>query len=110
MIDAEDSDLYDVLAYIAYAEPPITRTERVAQHQREILGPLDVKKRAFLEFVLDHYVQQGVGELDDRKLPHLLELRYHDLRDAVNELGAVQDIRGLFVGFQRYLYERAAAA
>ena len=75
-----------------------------------ILANQDAKKQAFLDFVLDHYVEQGVGELDDAKLPQLLELRYHDLRDAVNELGSVAGIRGLFIGFQQHLYARRAAA
>src|SRR5690606_13532402 len=110
MIDAEDSDLYDVLAYVAYAEPPITRVERVARHQRTILGRHDDKKRAFLEFVLGHYVRQGVGELDESKLPQLLRLRYSAVDDAIRELGHPHDIRNLFIGFQRHLYETQVAA
>ena len=39
MIDAEKSDLYDVLAYIAFALAPITREERVnTQKARDILA------------------------------------------------------------------------
>jgi hypothetical protein len=32
MIDAENSDLFDVLAYVAFALSPITRIERVDHH------------------------------------------------------------------------------
>jgi type I restriction enzyme R subunit len=32
----------------------------------------DPKQQDFLDFVLDHYVEQGVGELAQAKLPHLL--------------------------------------
>ena len=34
----------------------------------------DDKQREFLDFVLDQYINQGVGELDQDKLPALLEL------------------------------------
>lgn len=54
--------------------------------------------------MLDHYITQGVGELDSGKLPELLELRYHSMRDAVDELGSVGKIREMFVGFQADLY------
>lgn len=54
--------------------------------------------------VLGHYVEQGVGELDEEKLPTLLELKYGSARDAVNRLGDAQDIRNAFIGFQRHLY------
>ena len=99
-----------MLAYIAYAEPPVSRQLRVALRERTILGPLDAEQRTFVRFVLDHYVQQGVGELDDRKLPQLLELRYRSLFDAAQELGGHANIRNLFIGFQRQLYDRQAAA
>ncbi len=105
LIEAENSDLYDVLAYIAYARPPITRAERVASHKGEIFAAFDsLAQRAFLEFVLDHYVARGVTELDPDKLPHLIELKYHSVKDAVADLGPVRNIREIFVGFQRRLY------
>jgi type I restriction enzyme, R subunit len=72
MIDAEKSDLFDVLAYIAFALAPITREERVNTHKAEIFSHYDDKLRVFLEFVLGEYVQQGVGELDVAKLPEAL--------------------------------------
>lgn len=62
------------------------------------------KQRAFVDFVLSHYVQQGVGELDTDKLSPLLKLKYSALNDAVKDLGSPDQIRQVFVGFQRYLY------
>ena len=50
-------------------------------------------------------VAEGVRELDQEKLGHLLELKYHTVSDAAEELGGVPVIRDTFVGFQRYLYE-----
>jgi type I restriction enzyme R subunit len=106
MIDAENSDLFDVLAYIAFALSPITREERVVANKGRIFSHYGYKEQEFLDFVLDHYIKQGVGELDKDKLPTLLELKYHGINDAVAELGPVAGIRGVFVGFQEHLYAR----
>ena len=104
MIDAEKCDLYDVLAYIAFALSPITRQERADVSRPFIFAHYDPKLQSFLEFVLSQYVKEGVGELDQAKLPHLLELRYHAIRDAALELGGIAKIRDAFNGFQRHLY------
>lgn len=104
LIEAENSDLYDVLAYIAFVQAPISREERVSTHRGEIYSHYDYKQQQFLEFVLSQYVKEGVGELDQEKLPSLLELKYNAISDAAAELGSVAGIRDVFVGFQRYLY------
>jgi type I restriction enzyme, R subunit len=105
MIDAEKSDLFDVLAYIAFALPSITREERVTAQREQIFSHYDRKLQAFLDFVLSQYVKEGVGELDQAKLPHLLELKYRAVSDAAAQLGGVAQIRDAFIGFQRHLYE-----
>jgi type I restriction enzyme R subunit len=45
-----------------------------------------------------------VEELDQEKLPDLLTLKYHALSDAAMELGSVESIKRIFVGFQQHLY------
>jgi type I restriction enzyme, R subunit len=109
LIDAEKSDLYDVLAYIAYASPPISRRERVLAHKSLIFSRYIGKQQEFLDFVLEQYIKAGVGELDRSKLPQLLELKYHAVRDAVEELGSVANISEVFIGFQQYLYSQDIA-
>ena len=104
MINAEKSDLYDVLAYVAFTQAPVTREERVDTHKDLILSHYGDKQQEFIDFVLSHYIQQGVGELDQEKLPHLLELKYHTVADAAAILGGVAQIRDVFIGFQGYLY------
>ncbi len=106
MIDAEKSDLYDVLAYIAFALSPITRQQRADSRKQEIFVHYDIKLQTFLDFVLSQYVKEGVGELDQAKLPHLLQLKYRAIPDAAHELGGVSRIREAFVGFQTHLYAR----
>ncbi|NMF83230.1 type I restriction endonuclease subunit R [Nodosilinea sp. P-1105] len=104
LIDAENSDLYDVLAYIAYANAPISRRKRVMAHKELIFSRYTGRQQDFLDFVLNQYIEQGVGELDQDKLPQLLELKYHNLRDAIADLGEVNNIRSVFIGFQQHLY------
>jgi type I restriction enzyme, R subunit len=103
-IDAEKSDLFDVLEYIAYSVKPITREMRVANAQKDIFALLDNNQKEFLEFVLMKYVEEGVEELDQDQLPNLLELKYNSVSDATEKLGGVTKIRGLFSDFQKYLY------
>ncbi len=110
VVDAPESDIFDVLAYIAFSLPPITRAERVAQSKGVIYPHYDYRQQAFLDFVLAHYVEQGVEELDNAKLPQLLQLRYNAISDAAAELGSIAQIREVFVGFQRYLYQVQADA
>ena len=101
---AEQSDLYDVLAYIAFALPRATRQERADRARPSIQATFPEKQQAFLDFVLSQYVTEGVEELDQDKLSPLLILRYNAIPDAILELGAPPEIRDMFVGFQQYLY------
>jgi len=109
IIDAEKSDLFDVLAHVAYALAPLTREQR-AQHAKVAINHrFNSKQQTFLDFVLSHYVAVGVDELDQEKLTPLLRLQYHDsIADAVADLGRPDEIGKVFSGFQKYLYERAA--
>lgn len=104
MINAEKSDLFDVLEYVSFAVKPITREMRVAQSQNKIFEGLEIKQKEFLEFVLSKYIETGVEELDQDKLPGLLELKYHAISDATEILGGVEKIRNIFINFQKFLY------
>ena len=111
IIDAEKSDLFDVLAHVAYAKPPVTREVRAAGAKTHIDASFNTRQRVFLDFVLQHYVSVGVEELDQDKLTPLLRLRYHNsLADAVADLGAPEEIGQVFAGFQKFLYEPRVAA
>jgi len=103
--DAEKSDLYDVLVYVYNASQPITREQRVDERKNQMLSPYDDKQQVFLEFVLAQYIKEGVYELDQEKLPTLLKLKYNAIPDAIEQLGSIENITSVFVGFQKYLYE-----
>lgn len=104
LVDAEKSDLFDVLEYIAYEIKPITRDVRAAEAKPRILNGLSPSHRKFLEFVLFKYIETGFEELNQTSLPHLLDLKYGSLSDAAEALGSVENIRGLFFDFQKQLY------
>ncbi|MBK9113732.1 MAG: DEAD/DEAH box helicase family protein [Nitrospira sp.] len=106
IIDAEKSDLFDVLAHVAYALPPLSREDRASKAKVEISHHFNSKQQVFLDFVLSHYVTVGVEELDQEKLTPLLRLKYHNsIADAVADLGKPEEIGQVFAGFQKYLYQ-----
>ena len=108
IIDAEKSDLFDVLAYVAYALPTLTREQRATPAKVEITAHFNTKQQAFLDFVLAHYVSEGVRELDLDKLTPLLRLKYNNsIADAVADLGRPEEIGEVFADFQQYLYQGA---
>jgi len=104
MIDAEKSDLFDVLAYVSFALKPITRAERVNNSKKLIYNNLESGQKEFLDFVLSKYVENGVDQLSEDTLPKLLHLKYYALQDAEKVLGGVEKIRSLFINFQKNLY------
>ena len=112
IINAEKSDLFDVLAYVvAYALPPLNREERAARAKAVISTHFNSKQQAFLDLVLAHYISVGVEELDQEKLTPLLRLKYHNsISDALADLGPAEDIGQVFIGFQKYLYQHQAGA
>ena len=106
LIDAENSDLFDVLAHVAYALQPIPREARAGHARLYIHAKCTSKQQLFLDFVLQHYVTMGVQELAQDKLTPLLRLRYQNsIADAVADLGKPEAISQLFSSFQKYLYE-----
>jgi type I restriction enzyme R subunit len=109
MIDAEDCDLFDVLEYVSFARPKITRLNRVDKARELIFQGLGDKHKEFLDFVLSKYIESGVEQLDQDKLPSLLLLKYHAITDATNHLGGVEMIRSTFLSFQKHLYAVGAA-
>ncbi len=109
LVNLEKSDLFDVLEYVFNADiKTMTREERVNAAQSTIFAILDDKQKEFISFVLSKYIESGVGELDQDKLPTLLTNKYQSLEDAKAVLGEVKNITALFVEFQKHLYEGVA--
>ncbi len=104
LIDAQSSDLFDVLQYIAYAKPTLTRAERVNRSRKRIDKDLDPNQREFIDFVLSQYVDLGVDELQQERLPQLLAIKYRSQMEGIEALGGTEKARATFIGFQRELY------
>ncbi|OGY31542.1 MAG: restriction endonuclease subunit R [Candidatus Andersenbacteria bacterium RIFCSPHIGHO2_02_FULL_45_11] len=106
MIDAEQSDLFDVLTYISFLTEPVSRVDRAQQAKNKIFSGLNEEQKEFLDFVLSKYEEKGVEELDEEKLPILLNLKYHAIANAEQALGSVESIRSIFFDFQQKLYAK----
>jgi type I restriction enzyme R subunit len=110
LVDMEKSDLYDVLEYVFNGDYiAITREARAKAAEATIFALLNDKQREFIAFVLSKYVDTGVDELDQEKLPILLTNKYQSLEDAKEILGDVANISKLFVEFQEHLYNQEVA-
>lgn len=110
LVDMDKSDLYDVLEYVFNGDyNAMTREARAKAAEATIFALLNDKQREFIAFVLSKYVETGVDELDQEKLPILLTNKYQSLEDAKEILGDVGNISKLFIEFQKYLYNQNVA-
>jgi|694.fasta_scaffold49944_3 type I restriction enzyme R subunit len=106
LIDAQNSDLFDVLEFVKYALKPVTRKARAAVSRSIMEAGIESKQLEFVDFLVSQYVESGVGELEESKLETLLEIKYADVFNAVKVLGngEVSKVRNLFLTFQKNLY------
>jgi len=104
LIDAPNSDIFDVLAYVRFTLAPLARSQRVHTAKATGMGGYEREMRAFLEFVLDKYQYEGIGELGSGKVADFLRIRYGGVNDAKRVLGSVEGIRRAFVDIQKHLF------
>lgn len=105
----EKCDMLDVLEYLAYNTKPIDREKRAWILRQQEVEKLNHQQMDFVNFMLDLYVRNGFKELDSEKLGTLLEMKYHSLTDAMNQLGLKPDeMRTFFLGIQEELYNGKA--
>ena len=106
VINAEDSDLFDVLQYIAFSNPVISRKERVDLAKDNIYNFINKDQVEFIRFVLNNYIQEGIDELDISNLSTIINAKYGSINEAQKELGSSDAIKETFTGFQKYLYQK----
>ena len=104
LIDAPNSDIFDVLAYVRFTLAPLARSQRVQSAKSTGMEGYEREMRAFLEFVLDKYQYEGIGELASGKVADFLRIRYGGVNDAKRALGSVDDIRKAFIDIQGHLF------
>jgi len=98
---AEDSDVYDLLRFIAFDKEIISRSERVAKTDLDFKNALDDKGKEFVDFVLAKYEKNGFEEFND--LTELLNMRFGN-SSVVDEMGGVETVRTNFESLQEAIY------
>lgn len=98
---AEDSDVYDLLRFIAFDKEIISRKERIENADLDFVQKLDEKEREFVDFVLKQYEKNGFEELND--LTNLLNLKYGNT-SVVEEMGGVETVKNNFDNLQQAIY------
>ncbi len=99
MFEAEECDVFDLLAFLAFEQPMSTRHHRAeaVRSNQEFFGQYQQDKaKNFLRFVLNRYEQTGVTELSRERLPALIEL---------SGLGTTKDASQAFGGKPAHLLE-----
>ena len=109
LIDAKNSDLFDVLEYIAYSKKPVSRELRVETNRSKVLNFLNSNQREFVQYVLQNYIDIGVDELDISKLSTVVRAKYGSINAAQETLGTVEEIKEIFIDFQKNLYIKISA-
>lgn len=104
LIDAPNSDVFDVLAYVRFELAPLARSERVRTARSTGMDGYEREMRSFLDYVLGAYELNGIGELASGKVGDFLRIRYGGINDAKRMLGSVDEIREAFVGIQGHLF------
>ena len=108
LIDAPNSDIFDVLAYVRFTLAPLSRFERAGSARNNGMAGYERAMRSFLDYVLDAYEKHGVDELASAKIADFLRIRYGGINDAKRMLGPVPKIREAFVAMQAHLYQQTA--
>lgn len=93
--DGENIDAFDLVAHIAFDQPPLSRKERADNvKKRNYFGKYGDDARAVLEALLEKYADHGIVDIED---PEILEL------PPFSELGTKTQIRrGIFGSNENY--------
>lgn len=105
IFEAEESDIYDVLAHLSFNMDIKTRSERVlAVEDSEFVQKYHSEKaKQFIEFILQRYQKDGVKELDEKNLSILVKLSGNDSRELRESFGKY-NIRDEYFELQKEIY------
>ena len=104
LVDAPDSDLFDVLAYVLYDHPPKTREERADDVRQAGLEKADGELGQLLLGILQAYEIHGENELASTKLASFMIGRYGSVREGRARLGDLPAVQAAFRQMQTSLY------
>ena len=109
MMNADDSDIFDVLAYLSFNTPMKTRKERVSRvngNEQVFAVYSDYKAIDFLKFVLERYEADGVEELGEDKIGDLIKLsELGSIQDAKNVFGGLPELKQAYYQLQENIYQ-----
>lgn len=92
MVDVDD---FDFICHIAYDQKPLTRKERADNvRKRNVFGKYGDQARKVLDALLDKYANEGISQLENRRVLSL---------DPFRQMGSPASIAKLFGGNKRYL-------
>ena len=104
LVDAPDSDLFDVLSYILFTSEPKTRHERADGVRNGGLEEAADETKALLLAILSAYEERGESELATKKLGTFLTARYGSVNEGKMRLGGLDIIKDAFRQMQMALY------
>jgi type I restriction enzyme R subunit len=104
LVDAPDSDLFDVLSYILFTNPPKTRHERADNVRSDGMDEAQHETKALLLAILAAYEERGESELATKKLGTFLTARYGSVSEGKAKLGGLDAIKDAFRKMQGTLY------
>ncbi len=106
IFEAQESDIYDVLAHLSFNLDIKSREDRVLAVSSSNFAQKyhNEKAKEFIEFILERYKKDGVKELDEDKLSDLVKLSGFDRSELKQSFGAY-NIRDEYFGLQREIYK-----
>ena len=104
LVDAPDSDLYDVLGYVLFTNTPKTREYRAEAVKEDGLEAAQGELKALLISILNAYEENGERELATNKLGKFLTAQFGSVGEAKNRLGDLPGIKAAFRKMQAKLY------
>jgi type I restriction enzyme R subunit len=98
---AEDSDIYDLLRFVAFDKEIISRKARLSNADINFKDKLDAKNQEFVEFVMTQYENNRFESLND--LTNLINLKYGN-SSVVEDMGGVSLVKENFGALQEAIY------
>lgn len=107
MIATPECDIFDVLSHISFSSDLITRKQRVEFVKGdpqffEVYKNLEA--RDFLMFILQHYENYGIEELQRDKLGDLVKLKLGTSKDAKTAFGDMKTLLSAYYKLQENIY------
>ncbi|WP_299898705.1 EcoAI/FtnUII family type I restriction enzme subunit R [uncultured Ruegeria sp.] len=105
LVDAPESDLFDVLSYILFTNAPMTRHDRADRVREGSIDAFDAETKDLLLGILKAYEADGESELATKKLGQFLVARYGSIGEGKEKLGGLAAVSDAYRKLQLSLYK-----